>query len=273
MTIKITFDSNVWRIVSDPETFAKDPEIEYCRKIYEYINKGDLLPCISETMFTYEVINKTDRKEFFANYKAKIEASPLSAKNSMTGMRFIIKPNTSYHPGNNIFFTKHLEKAIKLNFKILKCIRTGGIVNPEITEDMFLKQDDIEMCYRLDKAAEVSKIIEEELKCGFFHIKKIGVKYSLRFNDWKEGIKNAPDFENFNIAKAVAEWADGDSIAAHIAYKNDYFCTRDRAISAGSSSILSSNNIKILKQKYDLKIITIKELYNILEEKNDSFKA
>lgn len=266
MIKKITFDSNVWRLVLDPEKFSNDPEIEYCRQINEYIKKGYLLPCISETMFTYEAINKVNRKEFFANYKAEIEASPLPSKDGMTGIRFTIKPDVSYHPGNNSYFSKYLEKAIHLNFKILKCVRIGGIVNPEITEDMFLVQDEVEMHYRLDTSAKVSKIIEDELKCGFHHIKEIGIKYSPTLNDWKEGIKNAPDSVNVNIAKAVAEWADGDSIAAHIAYKNDYFCTRDKAISAGNTSILSSNNLAVLKKKYGLKIISIKELNGIIEK-------
>jgi hypothetical protein len=36
----------------------------------------------------------------------------------------------------------------------------------------------------------------------------------------------------------VSEWADGDAVAAHIAYGNDIFCTQDQGKSAGGPSIL-----------------------------------
>ena len=37
----------------------------------------------------------------------------------------------------------------------------------------------------------------------------------------------------------TAEWADGDSVASHIAVNGDYFCTNDSAKKAGSNSVLS----------------------------------
>ena len=37
------------------------------------------------------------------------------------------------------------------------------------------------------------------------------------------------------LPKACAEWADGELVSAHIAYRNDILCTNDRARSAGRS--------------------------------------
>ncbi|GAI59278.1 unnamed protein product, partial [marine sediment metagenome] len=66
------------------------------------------------------------------------------------------------------------------------------------------------------------------------------------------------------IAKAAAEWADGDSVAISIALGCDYFCTRDQAKGAGSKSVLSQENLEWLKADYGFKTITPEELANLI---------
>jgi hypothetical protein len=78
------------------------------------------------------------------------------------------------------------------------------------------------------------------------------------------GIKNAPPSEAGNISKALAEWADGDSIAAHVGYRNDYFCTHDEGMSAGPSSVFSPKNKTILKSKFGVNFITLLELCDLI---------
>ena len=47
---------------------------------------------------------------------------------------------------------------------------------------------------------------------------------------WFNALGAANDVhEKREVARAVAEWADADSIAAHYAYGNDFFCTLDAA--------------------------------------------
>ncbi|MCU1312744.1 MAG: hypothetical protein JWM54_501 [Acidobacteriaceae bacterium] len=67
------------------------------------------------------------------------------------------------------------------------------------------------------------------------------------------------DAEN-TFASAMGEWADGDSIAAHIAYGNDVFCTHDRSKSAGRKSILDADNREWLAERYNVEFATIEEL-------------
>ena len=47
---------------------------------------------------------------------------------------------------------------------------------------------------------------------------------------WSAEITNEKRFR-----KACAEWADGELVIAHIAYRNDVLCTHDRARTAGRS--------------------------------------
>src|SRR5256885_1820430 len=45
---------------------------------------------------------------------------------------------------------------------------------------------------------------------------------------WFTGLGAAKDIHaRREVARAVAQWADGDSVAAHYAYGNDIFCTLD----------------------------------------------
>jgi hypothetical protein len=147
----------------------------------------------------------------------------------------------------------HLKDAIDIGFKILKFPRIGGVVNRDI-ENLFYNHEDLKSYF--DNAFSVAREIESK-SAGIFHIKVIGLKYDKY---WKEGIKKASDREVGNIAKAVAEWADGDSVACHIAVKGDFFCTRDNAQKAGDNSVLSKINLSWLKATYNFAIITPEDL-------------
>ena len=66
--MKVTFDSNVWRVVASPEIFPKDPSISAFNIIIDSIKNGRLTGCLSETVFTLEAIQKADRRKFFTEY-------------------------------------------------------------------------------------------------------------------------------------------------------------------------------------------------------------
>jgi hypothetical protein len=68
------------------------------------------------------------------------------------------------------------------------------------------------------------------------------------------------------VQRRIAEWADGDAIAAHIAYGNDYFCTRDAAKKAGPTSILSARNREWLLREYGARVIAPGDLAAILAD-------
>jgi hypothetical protein len=60
--------------------------------------------------------------------------------------------------------------------------------------------------------------------------------------------------------RAVAEWADGDSVAAHYSYANDLFCTQDRAVRAGRDSIMHPANRGWLRRVYGVEFVNIAQL-------------
>jgi len=250
--MKITFDSNVWRIISSPETFPNEPAIESFKAIRKAIDEKRITPFLCETVFTLEAIQKKDRKEFFSEYKPKINTTEEAEGNGIK-LSFSIEPDKTAHPGNNSYLEKHLKDAIEIGFEIIKLPRIAGIVNPDI-EAHFYKHDNLSSYH--NKVFAVGRKIESK-EAGMFHIKSLGEKYDV---NWMNGIELAPEHEVGNIAKAIAEWADGDSVACHIAVDGDYFCTRDTAQKAGDKSIFSEANLNWLKSNYNFEIISPEEL-------------
>jgi hypothetical protein len=95
-------------------------------------------------------------------------------------------------------------------------------------------------------------------------IKAIGERIKSRTTwagPWYTALNQAQDEqERKEIEKAVAEWADGDAIAAHIAYRNDIFCSADRGQSAGGPSIFDVENRAWLQNTYGIRILSLKML-------------
>jgi len=247
--MKITFDSNVWRIISSPDKFPNEPSIEDFKAIRKAIDDKKIIPFLCETVFTLEAIKRKDRKEFFSDYKAKISSSVKDEGNGKLNLSFSIGPDKTAHPGNNSYLESHLNDAISIGFQIINLPRVAGIINPDI-EAHFFKHEDLESYHKT--VFEVGRAIEDK-QAGMHHIKAIGKQYNKQ---WTTGIEQAPDHQEGNIAKAIAEWADGDSVACHIAVKGDFFCTRDVAKKAGDTSIFSEENTKWLAREYDFHIIS-----------------
>ena len=140
--MKVTFDSNTWRKVASPDNFPKDPIINDYRKIREAINTGEIIPFISETVFTLEAIKKIDRKQFFKDYKAVITFDVSEGENGLINMQFKIGPNEDAHPGNNDFLKEHFADAVKLGFNIIHLPRVAGITNKDIQMQKYKMDND-----------------------------------------------------------------------------------------------------------------------------------
>ena len=229
------------------------------------IKTGRIAPRIAEVAFTLEALKKRDRQAFMKLYEAKIDCAIDDAPrlNGMVALSFSIGPDVVAHPGNNPILYEHLIDALKIGFKIIRCVRVAGIINPDIDESFFVKQSQAETRQRMDLCSECAEEIER-LGGGISPPFEIGARYASTGEPWHMGLKKAPDAEAANIAKALAEWADGDAIAAHAGYRNDYFCTRDLGKSAGASSILAPAKRAILETKFKVNFTSPDELCSIL---------
>lgn len=137
--------------------------------------------------------------------------------------------------------------------------RIGGLRNFDIQESSFLEDIKVSQSERLNTFLTCMTEVEQQ-GCGIKHVKDIGQRYARLGQPWYVGLGAAPDFEDKAISKAIAEWADGDSIASHLAYKNDYFCTLDFGKGSGPDSILSPQNRDWLTSQYGVKFVTPEQL-------------
>jgi hypothetical protein len=250
--MKVVFDSNVWQIVVIPEEFLDEPFIEDFKKIRQAIIDKKIIPFLSETIFTIEAIRKVERQDFFSSQKPKIDFDVKSTEDTVS-LGITIRPNEkdAIHFSDRPILEKYFNEAIKLDFNIVRLPRIAGFVNKEV-EKVRYKQEEKALPKYLDKVFEVIRKIEDK-GAGITQLKIIGQQYGDP--NWMKGLKNAPESERSKIAKAAAEWADGDSVAISIALDCDYFCTRDRAKGAGSKSVLSETNLQWLYADYGFKTI------------------
>ena len=175
-------------------------------------------------------------------------------------MRLEIGSDERAHLGNNSFLNNHLRDALELGFQIMSCPKVAGLKNQDLNKEDFLPiTTDI-----ADLFGEVVRKVEAAGgRIAWF--KNISRRYADFPEKWQDGLKNIPDNSRGEIADAVAEWADGDMVCAHVAYGNHYICTRDSAQKAGKDSVFSTENRDWLEREYSVKFITPEELAVLLE--------
>ncbi len=260
--MKIIFDSNVWQIVTLPSDFPNEPLIADFVKINQAIIDKKIVPFLSETIFTIEAIRKVERQDFFSSTTAKITTKEKATDDGAISLSFTIGPNEkdAIDFAERPILKKYFDEAIKLGFNIARLPRIGGLVNPEVDAVRY-KQDETSLSAYLEKVNEVSRKIENA-GAGITQIEEIGKQYGNPV--WLKGLKSAPESDRNKIAKAAAEWADGDSVAISIALGCDYFCTRDQAKGAGSKSVLSATNLAWLNADYGFKTILPEDLAKLV---------
>lgn len=255
--MKVTFDSNIWRKIASPDRFPKEPSIQDIKVIKNAIDSGTITAFLCETIFTLEAIHRKDRKDFFADYRPQV-TTDIDEENGGISLKISMGPDRTAHPGNNDYLNQHLADAAEAGFMIVKLPRIAGVTNLDI-ESHFYHHQDFEKFHEM--ACKVGRAIEDK-GAGIYHIKELGQKYHKQ---WTTGIEKAPESETNTIAKAIAEWADGDSVACHIAIEGDLLCTRDEAVKAGDKSVFSKSNLEWLKSTYNLTVITPEELAKKLQ--------
>ena len=243
--MKITFDSNVWeRVINEEE--------HHLVQINNKIREGKIQAYICETALNLEAIQKAKRAEFFRNYKPRITVEHLPPENGTFRMQVGVGPNTEQHPGLHPKLWDKLLKARDLGFKALEMTSLGTVRTKEIPDDMYVRQDDTEEFWRYrDLLANCSDFIMG-LGCG----QAAYNQFAAQFNLVGSGGQNMPSEHAQKFSKAIAEWVDGDSLSAHYAAGNDFFCTDDKAGNAGTESIFHVDNRTQLEKAFGIKIIS-----------------
>lgn len=259
--MKVTFDSNVWENIVSPD---RDQSGVY-EVLHSDICNNAIKPYFCEVALSLESIFKTNRLSHTSTYKPKIEV----VTEEFDGNRFHgvvgFGPDNDAHPGmHSVLKTKYLN-AVAIGFKVLAMTNIGTARAKEIRDETKIGFSSIDDFWDYaDRLHECSTYIES-LGCGSDTYHKLVEKYDIKMSPYKRLAQMASKTEVKQFAASVAEWADGDSISAHYAYGNDYFCTSDQAGNAGSKSVFYPGNLRLVSEKFGLQVVSPEELVNLIK--------
>ena len=262
--MRVTFDTNTLDKAVRPERFPKDP----CRpdyiKVHQAVVAGQIEGFLSETIMTLEGIQRVDRAPVFNSTRLRQEPERVSVDDEGTttsGLTLVLEQlRKPLHLEN----AARIRAAVDLGFRLLRAPRIG-LFHIDDPDGKYVLQDDSHaaLAKRIAKYLEVLHAIDQR-GVGSSHLQSLGAKFALRDNvqeHWFHSLIRAKDIhEQREVERAIAEWSDADSIATHIGYGLDLFCTGDAAKSAGAPSILDSTNRAWLQATYGITFVTISEL-------------
>lgn len=255
--ISVTFDTNVINHLLSPESCNDAILQSNCIQIKELINAGKIRPHVSETIFNLEELERMVRPNYFGSYEPTLTIESIETGDSQTiQQRICISPNINGRPEPNSYWIEKLAGVRGLGFKFLSAPRTGMPINPLLAQSDFGQRDEQEMRKQQSRFFDAIDFVCQ-LGAGIEVARKLGNDYRTNEDTWYEALKKAPINR---VAKAIAEWSDGDSVAAHISYGVNIFCTMDKAKAAGSQSIFSEENRNKLNERFGTIILTPEEL-------------
>lgn len=277
--MRVTFDTNVWKRMVFPERYASSPNYLSFGKIKNAIQSGQVRGYISEGFGTVEAVRKANRAKFHAQNAPKIEVTNKSHGSGLNCISIEIKANHSLHPGIGDAFDEELNEALAIGIKLLTTPYIGLPVpdrlrnNPHIyAEEVFANAQ-----YNERFGDVVRTIVDREVGEGAlvalakeFTARLDGPRPAglsdrgLIYGVYEHARASGLSKEKKRIEKAFAESADGDVVAAHTAFGNDYLCTEDRGRAALSASIFDTDNRAWLKTKYRVEILNVQQLANLL---------
>jgi hypothetical protein len=249
--LRVTFDSNVWQMVVMPNLASKTDLFADFVAIHDALEAKQIQSFISETVGTLEAIRNVGRKAYFTSIKPKVNVQVVNATQGQALLKIDIGTTHDQHPGLHRVLKERLERAFALGMRLMRAPRMT-IPVPALMLDLSVFADETDVptsAARDNRWGDIMTTIEQ---------RGVG-SAALRILQERAGGR-VEAIEEREFARVVAEWADGDSVAAHVAYKNAIFCTQDQGKSASGSSILDEDNRQWLAQIYEVEFATIMEL-------------
>jgi len=153
-----------------------------------------------------------------------------------------------------------VRRALELGLRILSAPRPGSTPIDVLDGELYAK--DVNPLTRLERYEAMAAAIEAR-GLGFARVLKVAPSRS-HGPDAPSGLGSVDRASSpgdlTKVGRAVAEWADGDSVAAHYGYANDLFCTQDRAARAGRYSVMHPAQRSWLHRVYGIEFVGIAEL-------------
>ena len=277
--MRVTFDTNVWNRMVFPERYANRPNYAALVTIRDAVRGGRVHGFISEGFGTVEAIQKKYQAKFHAQNVPKVNVTNKSYGPGLHCLSINIEANHSLHPGIGEAFEEELQEALAIGIKLLSTPYIGLPVpdrlrnNPHIyAEEVFATADYNERFGEVSGTITARGVgqgalpaLARDLTAQLDGPKPDGLTdRALIYGAYEYASTRGLNKIKTQIEKAFAESADGDLVAAHIAFDNHYLCTEDRGRSAHGPSVFDPVHRAWLKTEYGVEIVEAQQLVTFL---------
>lgn len=258
--LRVTFDSNTYRQVVDP-TITRDASSAELRKINDALRAGRIRAYLSDTIITLEGIENKDRVQVLGSSRLDFQTQT-TGKNTITTSLSMEQNRKPLHPVTS----KWIQAAEQSGMRFMRTGSRWFSGAGHIRDDDSTYYEPEEVLALADRMERVNKVAEaiQARGLGYAAAVSLGLQFSARNGAvdewWLRGLQRVRNqIEEEEVQKAIREWADADSIAAHVGYENDVFCTRDAGKGA-KVSVLTPENRRWLTATYGVRFATLPEL-------------
>ena len=255
----ITFDTNTFDKASRPAIYTKDSEYQGMVVVHEALECGNIQGFISDTAITLEGITNDRRAAVFASTQTHSAFAQTSDDTFSITITPVQVDRLLIHPKQ----AERFIEAFRMGIRLLGAPRIGM---PRAEEQFYAVEDETKLGERLNRFFELARKIEAR-GLGSSRAEGIAARFTgseTARGPWFAALGAARDIhETREVARAVAEWADGDSVAAHYAYGNDIFCTLDGGKAEtrrGEPAVLDASNRAWLTAEFGIQFATLSEL-------------
>ena len=259
--MKVTFDTNCLERATRPERYPKDKLQPAYLKVHRALRTGAIKGYFSQTLITLEGVQNDDRVDVLGSTRLETR-SYSTGPNAISLSIGVRQDQRPIHPEH----ARCIVAARALGMKALRGpVRLGDSFTAKDEDGSLYERDDSveRMIARGEKENEVELAIAKRA-VGRTIAVTLGLKFSQRAGHsewWFAGLKRIQGpHERGEVNRAIAEWADGESIIAHIGYGFDLFCTNDNAKRGNVPSIFAPDNKAWLSSAYGVTFVTLEEL-------------
>lgn len=255
---RATLDTNVCGGVADPRSYAGQTDHAEIVDIRQAILDGRIAGYVSAGSLALEALKATDRIDvLFRNFANPSSRRPISAP-SQVEQRFAT--------------------LFSIGCKVLVAATRLGLPSSYISVPANVRALDVQYTWheRLERhEAFVDRFQDESLRSLRYLGEELADAHRLPQSNhrWVEGL--VAEFDQPLVVKEqeklveqvrdlTAEWCDLDILGSHYACGIDYFCTRDRGISAGPCSVLHASRRALLEQQFGIQVVSPQDLVRLL---------
>jgi hypothetical protein len=264
---RVTFDTNVLEGVIDPAHCAGAADHAACVVINTALQAGAIQGFFSEACVVLDALGKSDKIDVVGSARIATGSQVTEDGTIVLSIGTTWK-RTPIHP--RFLQTIHAALAMGLHAMLGPRRFGDGLVASGFGDNFYEPYDSPLVLVARGEMA--NKVLAELAKqnLGRAPAVRLGLEFSARDNAqgelWLQGLGRARDNrERKKVRAMINEWADGETIAAHVGHGNRFFCTHDRAGDLGQRSALHPTHRAWLAEQFGISFVSRSELAEALK--------